>query len=165
MEEVAYIGLGSNLGDGLHNLLTAWQRLGMQPEITLLALSSPYRTSPVGMQSSFWFTNAVGRIATGLAPEELLRCLLRVEQDMGRRRELGQDREIDLDLLLYGSKVITDPGISVPHPQMHKRLFVLEPLCELDADLLHPALGRSMRELREAMPRDQSQSIQKISWN
>lgn len=165
MEEVAYIGLGSNLGDGLHNLLTAWQRLGMRPEITLLALSSPYRTSPMGMQSTSWFTNAVGSIATGLAPEELLQCLLEIEQGMGRRRELGQDREIDLDLLLYGSKVITGTGLSVPHPQMHKRLFVLEPLCELAADLPHPTLGRTMKELRQEMRRDPDQSIQKISWH
>lgn len=165
MEEVAYIGLGSNLGDGRHNLQTAWHRLGILPGITLLALSSPYRTSPMGMQSSFWFTNAVGKISTCLTPEELLQCLLRVEQEMGRKRELGRDREIDLDLLLYGARVITIAGLTVPHPEMHTRLFVLEPLCELAADLLHPALDRTMQELRREVGRDPNQSIEKFSWH
>lgn len=160
----AYIGLGSNLGEGLSNLQAAWQRLGLLPGITLQALSAPYRTSPVGMQSSSWFTNAVGRIATTLAPEELLQCLLQIEEEMGRRRELGQDRQIDLDILLYGDRVVMVPGLSIPHPRMHKRLFVLEPLCELNAELRHPVLGRSMRELLQEMRRDQSQSIQKSRW-
>jgi 2-amino-4-hydroxy-6-hydroxymethyldihydropteridine diphosphokinase len=164
MGEVAYIGLGSNLGDGLQNLQTAWQRLGLLPGITLEALSSPYRTSPVGMQSTFWFTNAVGRIETDLEPPELLQRLLRIEQEMGRQRGLGQDRQIDLDILLFGSRIIAVPGLSVPHPQMHKRLFVLEPLCELAADLRHPVLGRSMGELRDEMRRDPGQSIQKSHW-
>ncbi|MEJ2690534.1 MAG: 2-amino-4-hydroxy-6-hydroxymethyldihydropteridine diphosphokinase [Deltaproteobacteria bacterium] len=164
MAEVAYIGLGSNLGDGLKNLQTAWQRLGLLPGITLEALSSPYRTSPVGMRSTFWFTNAAGRIKTGLEPLELLQNLLRIEQEMGRQRALGQDRQIDLDILLFGSRIITVPGLSVPHPQMHTRLFVLEPLCELDAELRHPVLGRSMRELRDEMRRDPGQSIEKSHW-
>lgn len=164
MGAIAYIGLGSNLGDGLLNLQTAWQRLGMLPQVCLLALSSPYRTSPVGMQSASWFTNAVGRLNTELEPLDLLQGLLRTEKEMGRLREMGRDRQIDLDILLYGARIVTEPGLSIPHPQMHKRLFVLEPICELDADLRHPVLGRSMRELRQEMRQDLNQSIQKSCW-
>jgi 2-amino-4-hydroxy-6-hydroxymethyldihydropteridine diphosphokinase len=143
----AFIGLGSNLGDGQANLRAAWQRLGAVPGVTLTALSHPYRTAPVGIETSHWFTNAVGSLRTELTPDKLLGVLLAIELELGRDREHGRDRTVDLDLLLYGNAVVALPGCVVPHPELAKRLFVLAPLAELAPQLLHPQLGRTVREL------------------
>jgi len=165
MREVAYIGLGSNLGDGRQNLLKAWSLLGDHPRISLNALSPPYRSSPVGMVSEHWFINAVGRLATTLGAEELLRVMLDIEQGMGRKRVLGRDRIIDLDILLFGSKRLETAGLTIPHPEMHRRLFVLEPLSELAPWLTHPVLGRTIAALKqELLLQKPDQSVEKVSW-
>jgi 2-amino-4-hydroxy-6-hydroxymethyldihydropteridine diphosphokinase len=115
---VAYIGLGSNLGDSLHTLRQAWQVLGREPGIRPDRLSSPYRTRPIGMASGNWFVNAAGSLLTHLDPEELLATLLRVEIRFGRRRDPAakgyHDREIDLDLLLYGDCILSDRRLTLP---------------------------------------------------
>jgi 2-amino-4-hydroxy-6-hydroxymethyldihydropteridine diphosphokinase len=135
----AFIGLGSNLGDGRVILQQAWQALADYPGILLDGLSSPYRTAPVGMRSSNWFINAVGRMKTSLAPEELLTILLTVEQRFGRNRDgkgTGyQDRSLDLDLLYFGDMVLSSDILILPHPRIGDRLFVLQPLMELDLEL------------------------------
>jgi len=146
----AYLGLGSNLGDGRRNLNAAWQRLGREAGIELLALSRFYRSAPVGMVSEHWFTNAVGRIKTNLPPDKLLGVMLAIELELGRDRSQGRDRIIDLDLLLYGDRIIDLPGCLVPHPDLAERLFVLTPLLELAPELVHPQLHRSIRELHQA---------------
>lgn len=143
----AFIGLGSNLGDGQANLLAAWQRLGQVTGIILKRLSSPYRTEPVGMETPHWFTNAVGEITTTLSPTELLSTMLAIEADMGRDRTLTMDRPVDLDLLFYGDMMIRSQTLTVPHPQIANRLFVLAPLAELAPEHLHPELGRTAQEL------------------
>ncbi len=151
-EIIACIGLGSNLGNSLHTLQNAWQRLGEQDGISLQALSTPYRTEPVGMESEHWFINAAGLLTTTLAPEALLDQLLRVEQEFGRRRDPHnsgyQDRTLDLDLLLYGDLKVKTARLQIPHPEMHKRLFVLVPLATLVPNLIHPRLRSSLDELR-----------------
>ena len=165
-EIVAHIGLGSNIGDGRRNLQFAWHLLGDYPQVSLRELSSPYRSSPVGMKSSFWFTNAVGKIATTLAAEELLESMLEIERRMGRRRMMGKDRIIDLDILLYGSDCFSTGKVTVPHPEMHRRLFVLAPLCELSPQLRHPKFGKTMAALKKSLLESQTeQSIEKISWS
>ncbi|MBU4034070.1 MAG: 2-amino-4-hydroxy-6-hydroxymethyldihydropteridine diphosphokinase [Proteobacteria bacterium] len=143
----AFIGLGSNLGDGQANLLDAWQRLGKVTGITLKKLSSPYRTEPVDMETEHWFTNAVGEITTALSPTELLSAMLAIETDLGRDRTLSMDRPVDLDLLFYGDMIIRSQTLTVPHPRVATRLFVLAPLADLAPEHLHPELGRTALEL------------------
>lgn len=169
---VAVIGLGSNLGKGPGNLWTAWDRLGAVKQIRRLAISSPYRSAPVGMQTSHWFTNAVGLIETDLGPLQLLDTLLAIEAVMGRKRQPGTqpaDRVIDLDLLFYDELVINGSELILPHPAISKRLFVLAPLAELAASWRHPVLGRTSAEMLTAFnagnqARQPDQVVEKMSW-
>jgi len=169
----AFIGLGSNLGDGCAILLAAWQAIGAMAGIEPVELSSPYRTAPEGFSSANWFTNAVGRLQTTLSCRDLLAVLLRTETAMGRvRKKKGTaptDRVVDLDLLYYDNLVLGEPELIVPHPDIRERLFVLVPLAELAADRVHPLSGlttgqmlddllaRRMRGAAEA-------AVQKLSW-
>ncbi len=168
-ETVACIGLGSNLGDSQQTLQNGWQRLGEQDGISLQALSSPYRTEPVGMESEHWFINAAGLLTTTLAPDALLDQLLRVEQEFGRRRDPHnsgyQDRTLDLDLLLYGDLKVQTARLQIPHPEMHKRLFVLVPLAELIPNRIHPRFQRSMDELRLQLMHENSPLVpEQMVW-
>ena len=146
-----FIGLGSNLGDGQNNLLAAWQRLGEVAGITLNRLSSPYRTKPVDLNTDHWFTNAVGEILATLSPTELLAVMLAIETKLGRDRTLTQDRPVDLDLLYYGDLIMDSPTLTVPHPRIAHRLFVLAPLAEVAPAQVHPILGRTSLELCRAL--------------
>lgn len=139
IEEVkAIIGLGSNLGNGRAILSEAWDDLGTIPGICLDGLSSPYMTAPVGMTSRHWFTNAVGRLRVSLLPLDLLKALLATEKKFGRMRDSKsfgyQDRSLDLDLLYYGTQVMDTPELTLPHPRIGDRLFVLIPFTELEPD-------------------------------
>ncbi|MEW6427481.1 MAG: 2-amino-4-hydroxy-6-hydroxymethyldihydropteridine diphosphokinase [Thermodesulfobacteriota bacterium] len=164
-ERIAYIGLGSNLGDGRGNLLLAWRLLAGRDAVRPLVLSSPWLSSPVAMESAQWFTNAVGRIATGLAPDKLLAELLAVEYAMGRRRREGRDRIIDLDILAYGEATVAEPALTIPHPEMHRRLFVLAPLAEIAPDFVHPVLLRSAAEMLALLRENAGgQQIRKTDW-
>ncbi|MHB1185825.1 MAG: 2-amino-4-hydroxy-6-hydroxymethyldihydropteridine diphosphokinase [Desulfobulbia bacterium] len=150
-QQQAFIGLGSNLGDGQANLLEAWQRLGLVAAISLIRLSSPYRTQPVGLATDHWFTNAVGEITTTLSPTELLVAMLAIETKLGRDRALTRDRPVDLDLLYYGDLRMDSPTLTVPHPRIADRLFVLAPLAEVAPAQVHPLLGRTSLELCRAL--------------
>ena len=131
--------MGSNLGDSKTLLQEAWQALGNVDGIVLDGLSSPYMTAPVDMTSQHWFTNAVGRVQVTLSPLALLHVLLSVEASFGRTRsekKFGyQDRSLDLDLLYYGNIAMDSPELTLPHPRVGDRLFVLVPLAELEPDL------------------------------
>lgn len=161
---LAFIALGSNLGDGRANLLRAWQGLkggGIIP----LALSSPYKTAPVGMTSNSWFTNAVGMVETIKPPASLLTALLQLETSMGRDRSRGMDRVIDLDILYYDDLVCHSTGLDLPHPEMEGRFFVLSPLAELAPDHQHPVTGLSSRQMLRRLERhNQDQQIKKTTW-
>lgn len=149
METEAYIALGSNLGDRELNLLRAVAEVGRLPESKVTALSSFYETSPVGAVKQDAFYNAVLRLSTLLDARSLLAHLLRIEDEIFKRvRTIHQGpRSMDLDLLLFGDKVINEESLVVPHPRLSDRRFVLQPLCEIAPDLLHPLTGRSIREL------------------
>ena len=148
METVAYIALGSNLGDRELNLLRAVAEVGKLPESKVTALSSFYETSPVGTVPQKAFYNAVLRLTTGLDAATLLRRMLQIEDQTFRRvRTIAQGpRTIDLDLLLYGNSVITQEHLIVPHPRLTERRFVLHPLCEIAPEVIHPLTGKTVRE-------------------
>lgn len=160
----AYIGLGSNLGDGLYNLQAAWRKLGELNNIHIQHLSNPYRTEPIGIDSEHWFTNAVGILETTLPPKNLLDVMLQVEMEMGRDRVKGCDRSIDLDILFYDDVVLADETLSLPHPEIQNRLFVLKPLGDLAPDFVHMLLGKSIKELEAALL-ESGQHIEKLSWS
>ena len=130
----AYIALGSNVGDRRATLDETVARLRLQPGVEVARVSSYRETDPVGpIQEQPRFLNGAVAVETSLAPRPLLELLLRIEAEYGRRREgpPGGPRTLDLDLLLYGAEEIDEPGLRVPHPRLHERAFVLEPLAEL----------------------------------
>jgi 2-amino-4-hydroxy-6-hydroxymethyldihydropteridine diphosphokinase len=139
---IAYIGLGSNLGDRVLALETAFEKIKALPDTRGLTLSGLYETSPVELEGGF-FLNAVAAIETGMGPDLLLEFLLGLEAAMGRTRKQGESssRDIDLDLLLYGDTVTERENVTVPHPRMLSRRFVMEPLAELAPDLKIPPTG------------------------
>ena len=139
----AWIALGSNLGDREDHLRRALAELAADSEIEVVAVSSFRDTAPVGFVNQPRFLNGAARLETGLAPRALLGRLLTVEQRLGRTRNGPRfgPRTIDLDLLLYGGEVVEEKGLHVPHPRMHERRFVLEPLAELDPTLVVPGRG------------------------
>ena len=135
---LAYVGLGSNLGDREATIRAAIAAL---PDV--VAVSELRETEPVGVVDQPRFLNGAARLETQLSARELLDRLLAVERELGReRRERWGPRTIDLDLLLYGSESIAEPGLTVPHPRLHERRFALEPLAELHSELVVPGRGR-----------------------
>ena len=170
-----FIGLGSNLGDGMRQLLAAWGLLAATPGISLIRLSNPYRSAPVGMVSDNWFTNAVGEIHSNMSPLSLLRHLLAIETTRGRWRDPAksghQNRTLDLDLLYYGGLQLTTADLRLPHPERLKRLFVLEPLAEIagdftDCEVSRPvmALLADLRQRETTLPEQRRQSLYAATW-
>jgi 2-amino-4-hydroxy-6-hydroxymethyldihydropteridine diphosphokinase len=139
----SYIGLGSNLGDREEYLRRALDLLRAEPDIDVTGVSSVRETDPVEILDQPRFLNAVARVETDLGPRRLLDRLVATERTLGRRRDGPRfgPRTIDLDLLLYGDKEIDEPGLTVPHPRLAERLFVVEPLHELDPALVVPGQG------------------------
>ncbi len=139
----SYVALGANLGDPVATVKAALAALPNLPETTLVRHSSLYRTAPVGLLDQPDFFNAVAALDTALAPEELLDALLQMEADFGRlRREKDGPRSLDLDLLLYEDRVLASSCLTLPHPRMHLRAFVMVPLVEIAPDILLPGRGR-----------------------
>lgn len=153
-----FIGLGSNLGDR-RALLAEGLRSLAGAGFGLTAQSSLYLTEPVDAPPQDWFLNAVAAGRTPLSPEDLMAACLDVERSLGRERTVHHGpRTLDLDILIYGDVVRDGPALTLPHPRLHERRFVLTPLCELAPELRHPRLGRSMRELLADCP-DASQVV------
>jgi 2-amino-4-hydroxy-6-hydroxymethyldihydropteridine diphosphokinase len=149
---ICFVGAGSNLNEPIEQCLEAFHRLSLISGIRILRRSSLYRTEPVGFSEQDWFINAVVEIRTTLSPYELLDRLHEIEDTMGRvRGPKWGPRTIDLDILLYGQEIIMEEFLQIPHPEIHKRRFVLEPLCELASYVIHPAFGVSMRGLKDRL--------------
>lgn len=146
-----YLSLGSNLGDRAANLARALSELRGLGRIT--AVSSLYETEPMEVTDQPWFLNCAAALQTELGAIELLHAILKIEQTMGRHRTvLKGPRIIDIDLLLYADSVIDTAELTVPHPAMHQRRFVLAPMAEIAPELLHPVLHGTMRELLASLP-------------
>ena len=158
---VVYIGLGSNKGDRLKNIKVALDHL--KEKIAVEKVSSFYLTEPVGMKGR-WFVNCVLEGKTEQSPEKLLDTLLQIEKRMGRIREKKKNpRVIDLDLLLYEDAVVDKVDLIVPHPHLHKRRFTLIPLVEINSHLVHPVLGKSLKEILKELK--DSHQVDKILEN
>lgn len=146
LSTTAYLSLGSNLGDRAANLRTAIERLNGVAMV--LRVSSFYETEPMEFRDQPWFLNCAVEVQTGKTALEFLADTQVIEHDLGRNRALHKGpRTLDIDLLLFGDEVIDQAGLTVPHPRMHLRRFVLAPLAELSSALPHPVLGKTVRDL------------------
>ena len=151
MKKTVYLSLGSNLGDRATNLRTAIEHLGELGAV--VGRSSLYETEPVEMERQPWFLNCVVALETELMPKQFLARTITIEQKMGRRRTQPKGpRTIDIDILLFGGSVVDTSALTIPHPAMHERRFVLEPLTEIAPDLRHPVFKKTVREMLAALP-------------
>lgn len=151
----AFIGLGANLGDARNTLEEALLALSALPHVELVCVSPFYRSAPVGFSPQPDFINAVSEIKTHLSPQELMRLLLSLEKLFGRRREKRWGpRVLDLDLLLYGDEIIEDEFLSLPHPRLEERAFVLLPLLSLAPEILIPGKGQASAYLPSVARQD-----------
>jgi 2-amino-4-hydroxy-6-hydroxymethyldihydropteridine diphosphokinase len=147
----AFLSLGSNVGDRLAQLREACERLQDAGEV--VRISSYYETEPMEFTAQPWFLNCVVELRTESTPVELMRILLKIERAMGRERNQAKGpRNIDLDLLLYDDETVTTPELTLPHPAMHARRFVLVPLAEIAPGATHPILQKSARQLLASLP-------------
>ena len=160
MHKLVYLSLGSNLGDPAANLNAAIA--GLRALGNVAAVSSFYETEPIELAAQPWFLNCTVKLDTEKMPKQLMSGILDLEQEMGRRRQQKKGpRIIDIDILLFGSSIIETKGLTIPHPAMHQRRFVLEPLAEIAPEARHPVFKRTVRELRDALP--PGQAVRRIS--
>jgi 2-amino-4-hydroxy-6-hydroxymethyldihydropteridine diphosphokinase len=149
---IAYVGLGSNIGNRPRHLDEALLALNQHEHIDVVRVSDYIETIPVGGPPQPDYLNAVAQIDTDLGPEELLAAIQQIEQDMGRKRiEKWGPRLIDIDIELYGDRIVDLPHLKIPHPLMHERRFVLQPLCQIAPDARHPKLGLSAKQMLSAL--------------
>jgi 2-amino-4-hydroxy-6-hydroxymethyldihydropteridine diphosphokinase len=160
VHKIVYLSLGSNLGDRAANLQSAITQLAGLGKVE--AVSSFYETEPVEFTAQPWFLNCAVKLDTEKMPRQLIAGILGIERGMGRqRKQKNGPRIIDIDILLFGSSIIDLPSLTVPHPKMHERRFVLEPLAEIAPEARHPVLKRTARELRDALP--PGQAVRKLA--
>jgi 2-amino-4-hydroxy-6-hydroxymethyldihydropteridine diphosphokinase len=158
MQQTVYLSLGSNVGKREDSLRDAIARLEAAGHVD--SVSSFYETEPVGFPAEVkdqpWFLNCTIKLETALSPEQLMRTALQIEREMGRvRGEKRGPRNIDIDILLFREAVIDSPELTIPHPAMHERRFVLEPLAEIAPDAQHPVLKKTVLELLKELPAGQ----------
>ena len=150
-----FLSLGSNLGDRLSNIQQAVATLGMSDKINILKTSSFYETEPWGNKNQNWFVNAALALDTDFQPHELLKFCQNIEYQLGRIRnqnEKWQERAIDIDILMYDDMIMSqDKSLIIPHPYMHLRAFVLVPMLEVKADLIHPVFNKTISDLYEEL--------------
>lgn len=141
-----FIGIGSNIGDREENIRKAISLI--KEKCKILKMSPLYETEPVGYRKQGWFLNCAVKVKTDLKPQKLLEFLQSIEKRLGRVRTIKNGpRTIDLDILFYGKKIINEDNLIVPHPRLHERLFVLEPLNDICPDFVHPILKKSIKGL------------------
>jgi len=149
-----YLSLGSNVGDRTAQLRNAIAHLGAAGRV--VAESSLYETEPLEFTEQPWFLNCAVALETKKTPQQLMAAILSIEEQMGRRRiQKKGPRSIDIDILLFGDKIIDSPELTIPHPAMHQRRFVLEPLVEIAPKVIHPRLKKTIGELLDKLPTGQ----------
>ena len=154
-DKIVYLGFGSNLGDKEANCRCALEEIAAAPSNTIQTISSLYKTEPVGYREQDWFVNCVAAVKTTLAPYRLVHFLQTIEKQMGRTKTFNMGpRLIDLDILFYGSLAMAETDLTIPHPRLHERGFVLAPLTEIAPDVVHPILHKTVKELFEAIGSD-----------
>ncbi|MGA6927511.1 MAG: 2-amino-4-hydroxy-6-hydroxymethyldihydropteridine diphosphokinase [Desulfosarcina sp.] len=160
-DHVAIVSVGSNLGDKLDNCLKGIGALTGTEKIRLVGLSRFFRTSPVDFTDQAWFVNAVIKVTTALEPLPLLDELIAIQRRMGRRVDTVRfgPRVLDLDILLFDDRILTTTRLEIPHPRMHKRAFVLQPMCDIDPAIVHPVLGETVAALLARLDDDGQQVI------
>lgn len=165
MNTTVYVGLGSNEGDRESYLVAALEALSRIDAVAVLQCSSLFDSAPVGPPQPRYL-NAVVALECTLPPRRLLAILQRIEQDLGRRRggPRWHPRPIDLDILLWEGQLIAEPNLQVPHLELHKRRFALEPLVELAPDALHPVLGMSVSEILGQLAPQDVQKLEATQW-
>ncbi len=158
---IAFICVGSNLGNKLENCKKGVDALIRSDSVTLKAQSPCYKTDPVDYQDQDWFINYVIKIETLLDPFELLNRLKSIQRDAGRIRDVIRfgPRILDMDIILFDDAVINSENLIIPHPRMHKRRFVLKPVCDIDAEIIHPVFKKNMKYLIDNMD-DEEQGIE-----
>ena len=152
--EIALLGLGSNLGDRAATLRSAIEALRASSGIGMLAVSTFIETDPVGVTNQPRFLNAATKVRTTLTPRQLLERCLDIEREHARDRAAAArwgPRTLDIDLLLFGEGIIDEPGLHIPHPRLHERLFALVPASEIAGDMRHPVIGQTVRDLMNAL--------------
>lgn len=151
MRKVVYLSLGSNVGDRAANLNAAIDRIASLGKV--IAVSSFYETEPVEFSAQPWFLNCAVALDTEKMPRQLLAAIFDIEKTMGRRRvQKKGPRTLDIDILLFGNSTIKTKGLTIPHPAMHERRFVLAPLAEIAPEARHPVFKRTVSELRDLLP-------------
>jgi 2-amino-4-hydroxy-6-hydroxymethyldihydropteridine diphosphokinase len=160
MAEVAYLSLGSNIGDREANLREAIEQI--KAIASMRSLSSFYEAQPVDLPNQPWFLNCAIALETNQTPHELLKSVLAIEAGMGRVRFRDKGpRKIDIDIVLFGDQSVNDQDLTIPHPAMHERRFVLAPLAEIAPAARHPVLNKTARELLSDLP--EGQIVRRIS--
>lgn len=150
----AYIGIGSNLGPREQHIALAFDAAAALPDTRVCATSPIYETDPVGPPGQGPYLNAAMHLTTDLSPRDVLSALRRIEEQAGReRRERWGPRTLDLDILLYDDQIIDGPQLTVPHPCMHERWFVLKPLCDIAPDAVHPKRKQTVHEMLDELER------------
>jgi 2-amino-4-hydroxy-6-hydroxymethyldihydropteridine diphosphokinase len=148
---VAYLSLGSNLGDREANIRDCVVRLAVLGKV--IRASSLFETEPVEFRAQPWFLNCAVQLETDLAPRELLTGIQKIEADLGRNRVVDKGpRTIDIDILLFGDRIVSEPDLHIPHPAMAQRRFVLEPLSEIAPNVVHPKTRKTIADMRAELP-------------
>lgn len=152
--KLAYLSLGSNVGDREAQLKGAVSRLAAAGRV--VAVSSIYETEPVEFTDQPWFLNCAVALETSYTPRQLISAILQIEKDMGRRRVQDKGpRSIDIDILLFADEIVNSEGLTIPHPSIAARRFVLEPMAEIAPEARHPVLNKTVLQLRDALPAGQ----------
>ncbi len=160
-EHVVFISVGANLGDKMANCRFGIARLTDHPQITDYRTSPFYRTTPVDYLDQDWFVNAALRFKTTMAPLDLLDRIIAIQSEAGRDGDKIRfgPRLLDLDIIFFGTQVIRSARLQIPHPRMHKRRFVLQPICDIDPAFMHPVRGQTVQTLLDQLDDDQQEIV------